>query len=707
MRNSRHSFSLFGFPLLSIYLLIGQTNGLGQWVFLSRPDSSVSASPSSSSASSSSSSSSSPFDFCVLGVQSFRANASGSATSPDEPQIRFRGADSLLRSRPLHRKSYRDVFVTRDPRAGCVDGNVTFPMVAQDVTGKIIVQVIQCFSDPNNSNKTICPRCCQYPTKAAVAKHYSAAGYVALAEDSSFSSSSSPLPPLPNMTTRCGTYGDLSPDSLAPVYDIDVVYAEDINGSLEWLLDENDGAIGSNNSSPHIVVWNLVYFPWENVFNWSLIGFIATVSMTAAAYASGRLSYQLYRQKFAARVRKLIKDGNSIAAQESGEGDDGEKGISTPDVIVGLVAFIFISLFLILIYFVKWLAVPIFLVIFAMSSLSLFTLTRPLIDRLPFGARRLGCVMFLPCGCCGGGRNCCNWEVREVLAAVVFLSLGWTWYFLRHDKIVILLLHNFLGFSLVYHVSNGIRVTRFQACVYPCILLLIYDVFMVFITPYMTAGGMSVMESVARGTEGDDLPLVFKIPALFPTTENVCSGREVAGLLGFGDVVLPAILASYMVLVGFVLGKPRQYIGATFLSYPVSLVVTIVSLYFMQVAQPALLYIVPIMMLAIVITAAASGDLKTLWNIDMMSYPRTLEARHLRLYEEIIKDKQANDDGQEGGEDAAPIAENGSVLPASGGDEEEEDEARVNINEPPVQNASGDTSSLIHRNVTDRANVHA
>merc|ERR1719187_525793 len=212
---------------------------------------------------------------------------------------------------------------------------------------------------------------------------------------------------------------------------------------------------------------------------------------------------------------------------------------------------------------------------------------------------------------------------------------------------------------------------------------------MVFITPFVTAGGMSVMESVARGTEGDDLPLVFKIPALFPTTENVCSGREVAGLLGFGDVVLPAILASYMVLVGFVLEKPRLYIGATFLSYPVSLVVTIVSLYFMQVAQPALLYIVPIMMLAIVITAAASGDLKTLWNIDMMSYPRTLEARHLRLYEEIIKDKQANDDGQEGGEDAAPIAENGSVLPASGGDEEEEDEARVNINEPPVQNASG------------------
>ena len=76
--------------------------------------------------------------------------------------------------------------------------------------------------------------------------------------------------------------------------------------------------------------------------------------------------------------------------------------------------------------------------------------------------------------------------------------------------------------------------------------------------------------------------------------------------------------ASYMVLVGFVLEKPKLYLAATFLSYPFSLVVTIVSLSLMKVAQPALLYIVPIMMLAIVITAAAAGDLKTLWKTDMM-----------------------------------------------------------------------------------------
>ena len=95
---------------------------------------------------------------------------------------------------------------------------------------------------------------------------------------------------------------------------------------------------------------------------------------------------------------------------------------------IGLVAFVFISLFLVLIYFVKWIAVPIFLVIYAMSSLSLFTLTRPLIERIPLGARRLRWVSHCPCAffrsCCG---TSCNWEVREIFAALCFLTLGWTW----------------------------------------------------------------------------------------------------------------------------------------------------------------------------------------------------------------------------------------------------------------------------------------
>lgn len=66
--------------------------------------------------------------------------------------------------------------------------------------------------------------------------------------------------------------------------------------------------------------------------------------MTAAGYASGRLSYQLYRLRLNARIRKFVrlmneakKNGTVVAEQEPEEGDDGEKGFSTPDIVVGTV----------------------------------------------------------------------------------------------------------------------------------------------------------------------------------------------------------------------------------------------------------------------------------------------------------------------------------------------------------------------------------
>lgn len=155
-----YSKSLVGF-LLHLYLLFGRTHGLGQWVFLSRPDSLLSSSPSSSSFTKPPNTSTSPADFCVLGVQSHPANASASATIPNQRLVRFRGSDSLARTRPLDRKSYADMFVTRNPRAGCVDANISnpFPLVEEDVKGKMIVQVIQVWKLMLLLPLMILPRC--------------------------------------------------------------------------------------------------------------------------------------------------------------------------------------------------------------------------------------------------------------------------------------------------------------------------------------------------------------------------------------------------------------------------------------------------------------------------------------------------------------------------------------------------------------------
>ena len=174
--------------------------------------------------------------------------------------------------------------------------------------------------------------------------------------------------PLPNVTEMCSDYGDLPPHLLKTSYDVDVVSADDENGSLLWLIGDDDDEVTNNNNSsdPTVIVWDRRFFPWENLFNWLVIGVIATVSMVVAAYASGIVSYRLYRVKLAARIRRLavkrknrrrrVKTKATATSQEGGrpEGEEGEEekeedyvdddedeeqeaedGCSTPDILVG------------------------------------------------------------------------------------------------------------------------------------------------------------------------------------------------------------------------------------------------------------------------------------------------------------------------------------------------------------------------------------
>ena len=48
------------------------------------------------------------------------------------------------------------------------------------------------------------------------------------------------------------------------------------------------------------------------------------------------------------------------------------------------------------------------------------------------------------------------------------------------------------------------------------VLLAVYDLFMVFITPIFTADGVSVMESAVIGVDGEVMPMVMYAPK-FPS----------------------------------------------------------------------------------------------------------------------------------------------------------------------------------------------
>eukprot|EP00887_Chlorella_sp_A99_P006988 scaffold2.g6988.t1 len=128
--------------------------------------------------------------------------------------------------------------------------------------------------------------------------------------------------------------------------------------------------------------------------------------------------------------------------------------------------------------------------------------------------------------------------------------------------------------------------------------LFFYDVFWVFGTP--------VMVSVAKNL---DAP----IKLLFPRwSEAAAGGKAPFSMLGLGDIVIPGIFVALVLRYDAVSGFRTRYFRSAFAGYGAGLAATIVVMNVFQAAQPALLYIVPGVLLATFAHAAARGEFQAL-----------------------------------------------------------------------------------------------
>lgn len=198
-----------------------------------------------------------------------------------------------------------------------------------------------------------------------------------------------------------------------------------------------------------------------------------------------------------------------------------------------------------------------------------------------------------------------------------------------------------------FTISLMLKVLKAPSMSSPTLLLLtafIYDVFFVFVTPYLTSTGESIMEAAATGaalTVKETIPMLFRVPSFRP------NGGE--AMLGFGDVVLPGILVTFLrecdarleedlssssvMLIGmdsiaarrtsaFLLprssrkeGRRRwSYYLTAILGYAVGLEVTFVAMMWSNQGQPALLYLVPCTVIPVVLLASKRHELSLLWN---------------------------------------------------------------------------------------------
>ncbi|KAF9101859.1 Signal peptide peptidase-like 2A [Mortierella sp. GBA35] len=198
-----------------------------------------------------------------------------------------------------------------------------------------------------------------------------------------------------------------------------------------------------------------------------------------------------------------------------------------------------------------------------------------------------------------------------------------------------------------FTISLMLKVLKASSMSSPTLLLLtafIYDVFFVFVTPYLTSTGESIMEAAATGaslTVKEAIPMLFRIPSF--------SSNDGEAMLGFGDVVLPGILITFLresdarleedqsvMLIGMDSkiararattllsgggggggegGRRRwSYYLTAILGYAVGLEVTFVAMMWSNQGQPALLYLVPCTIIPVVLLASKRHELSLLWN---------------------------------------------------------------------------------------------
>lgn len=182
-----------------------------------------------------------------------------------------------------------------------------------------------------------------------------------------------------------------------------------------------------------------------------------------------------------------------------------------------------------------------------------------------------------------------------VACFVVSLAIG-IWYFTTKHWIA----NNIFGLAFAV---NGIEFLQLNKVLNGCILLgglFFYDIFWVFAT--------NVMVSVAKSF---DAPIKLIFPQ--DLIENGFSAEKFA-LLGLGDIVIPGIFIALLLRYDMsTQGKNRVYFYTSFVAYILGLGGCIVVMHVFKHAQPALLYIVPSILIIPLGLALIKGDIKQMF----------------------------------------------------------------------------------------------
>jgi minor histocompatibility antigen H13 len=189
--------------------------------------------------------------------------------------------------------------------------------------------------------------------------------------------------------------------------------------------------------------------------------------------------------------------------------------------------------------------------------------------------------------------------VGAAMAGVYFYSQNW-------------ICNNIFGLSFCLLGIRMIGLSSVKVGAIMLVGLFFYDVFWVFGSK--SVFGSNVMVSVAMGVEAP-------IKLMFPRELSGC-GLLRNGMLGLGDIVVPGIFVAFLakwdaVKMGEKASSSFVYLNSVMVAYVLSLVTTVSIMMFFNAAQPALLYIVPFVLITTAGVAIVRGEFKALWAFEI------------------------------------------------------------------------------------------
>ncbi|KAH8022892.1 hypothetical protein HPB51_006250 [Rhipicephalus microplus] len=206
-------------------------------------------------------------------------------------------------------------------------------------------------------------------------------------------------------------------------------------------------------------------------------------------------------------------------------------------------------------------------------------------------------------------------ELRHHIAIWLAVSIPIVWIVFRKSEHA-WILQDFLGSSFAINILR---------CIITLISVLLFfdDIFMVFITSLLTKD-VSVMESVALGVK--DLPVLMRVPQFFPGEAAVCAGNVM--FLGYGDIAVPGLAVAYCRSYDVIVKKGMSWYFLLALGgYAVGLIMAMTASRLMNMGQPALLYLIPAILVPVILLAWCRGDLKKFWNGDFVPREGLMSAR--------------------------------------------------------------------------------